>query len=82
MCVGKKGYDILRREYASLIIERVDFREVKQMSFAQAETVADKVMSLFDAGGIRRLHAVLFGVQISDQPGPDRAAADSGLHLG
>lgn len=51
LCVGKKGYDILRREYASLIIERVDFRDVKQMSFTQAETVAEKVMGLFDQGG-------------------------------
>ncbi len=51
MCVGKKGYDILRREYSALIIERVDFREVKQMSFAQAELVADKVMDLFEKGG-------------------------------
>jgi len=51
LCVGKKGYDILRREYASLIIERVDFREVKQMSFAQAEAVADKVTDLFNQGG-------------------------------
>ncbi|WP_417426376.1 F0F1 ATP synthase subunit gamma [Hoeflea sp.] len=51
ICVGKKGYDILRREYASLIIERVDFREVKQMSFAQAELVAAKVMDLFAEGG-------------------------------
>ncbi|MEQ8308755.1 MAG: F0F1 ATP synthase subunit gamma [Hoeflea sp.] len=51
MCVGKKGYDILRREYASMIIERVDFRDVKQMSFAQAEEVAGKVMNLFDEGG-------------------------------
>ncbi|MEM5492620.1 F0F1 ATP synthase subunit gamma [Hoeflea sp. AS16] len=51
LCVGKKGYDILRREYASLIIERVDFRDVKQMSFTQAEMVAEKVMGLFDQGG-------------------------------
>ncbi|AKI03100.1 ATP synthase, F1 gamma subunit [Hoeflea sp. IMCC20628] len=51
LCVGKKGYDILRREYSALIIERVDFREVKQMSFAQAELVADKVMDLFEKGG-------------------------------
>ena len=51
ICVGKKGYDILRREFASMIIERVDFREVKKMSFAQAETVADKVMTLFEEGG-------------------------------
>ena len=49
--VGKKGNDILRREYSSLIIERVDFREVKQMSFAQAELVAEKVMKLFNEGG-------------------------------
>jgi F-type H+-transporting ATPase subunit gamma len=51
LCVGKKGNDILRREYASLIIERVDFRDVKQMSFTQAETVAEKIMGLFDQGG-------------------------------
>ncbi|MDP2120233.1 MAG: F0F1 ATP synthase subunit gamma [Hoeflea sp.] len=50
MCVGKKGFDILRRDFASLIIERVDFREVKKMSFAQAETVADKIMKLFEDG--------------------------------
>lgn len=51
MCVGKKGYDILRREYASLIIERVDFRDVKQMGFVNAELVANKVMDLFNEGG-------------------------------
>ncbi|MCY0092624.1 F0F1 ATP synthase subunit gamma [Hoeflea ulvae] len=51
LCVGKKGYDILRREYSALIIERVDFRDVKQMSFAQAELVAGKVMDLFEKGG-------------------------------
>jgi ATP synthase, F1 gamma subunit len=50
-CVGKKGYDILRREYSALIIDRVDFRDVKQMSFAQAEIVAGKVMALFEEGG-------------------------------
>jgi F-type H+-transporting ATPase subunit gamma len=50
LCVGKKGYDILRREYSSMIIDRVDFREVKKMSFAQAETVAGKVIGLFEQG--------------------------------
>lgn len=50
ICVGKKGYDILRREFSSLIVERVDFREVKKMSFAQAELVAAKVFAMFDAG--------------------------------
>ncbi|MVA96304.1 F0F1 ATP synthase subunit gamma [Nitratireductor sp. CAU 1489] len=50
ICVGKKGYDILRRDYANLIIERVDLREAKQIGFAHADGVARKVISLFDAG--------------------------------
>ena len=50
ICVGKKGYDILRRDYANLIVERVDLREAKQIGFAHADGVARKVISLFDAG--------------------------------
>ncbi|MEP1292009.1 MAG: F0F1 ATP synthase subunit gamma [Nitratireductor sp.] len=50
ICVGKKGYDILRRDYANLIVERVDLREAKQIGFAHADGVAKKVISLFDAG--------------------------------
>jgi F-type H+-transporting ATPase subunit gamma len=30
LTVGKKGYDILKREFADLIIDRVDLREVKR----------------------------------------------------
>ena len=49
-CVGKKGYDSLRRDFGSLIVERVEFRDVKQMSFAQAENVAGRVMAMFEDG--------------------------------
>ncbi|WP_353186852.1 F0F1 ATP synthase subunit gamma, partial [Bosea sp. (in: a-proteobacteria)] len=31
ICVGKKGYDILRRQFASEIIEFIDLREFKQV---------------------------------------------------
>lgn len=48
--VGKKGYDILRREYGSLIIDRVDLREVKTLGFANADAIAKKVIGLFEAG--------------------------------
>ena len=70
MCVGKKGYDILRRDFASMIIERVDFREVKKMSFAQAELVADKVMALFeeDAFDVCTLYYSEFKSVISQIP--------------
>ena len=50
ICVGKKGYDALRREYDKLIIDRVDLREVKQLGFANADVIGRKVIALFDAG--------------------------------
>jgi len=50
LCVGKKGYDILKREFASLILETIDFRAVKQMSFAEAQGVGEKVISMFESG--------------------------------
>ncbi|MDR7034276.1 F0F1 ATP synthase subunit gamma [Mesorhizobium sp. BE184] len=50
LCVGKKGYDILRRDYASLIIDRVDLREVKTLGFVNADAIARKVIHLFNEG--------------------------------
>jgi len=51
ICVGKKGFDILRRDYASLIIDRVDLREVRTLRFANADAIAKKVIHLFNEGG-------------------------------
>lgn len=48
--VGKKGYDILRRDFASLIIDRVDLREVKTLGFSHADAIAKKVIDLFNEG--------------------------------
>jgi F-type H+-transporting ATPase subunit gamma len=50
ICVGKKGFDILRREFASLIIDRVDLREVKKIGYENAEAIGRKVIALFDKG--------------------------------
>jgi len=51
ICVGKKGFDILRRDYGSLILERVDLREVKTLGFVNADAIARKVIHLFNQGG-------------------------------
>ncbi|MCV9966046.1 F0F1 ATP synthase subunit gamma [Pararhizobium sp. BT-229] len=48
ICVGKKGFDILRREFASLIIDRVDLREVKKIGFENADQIGKKIISLFE----------------------------------
>ncbi|MBA1154978.1 F0F1 ATP synthase subunit gamma [Microvirga mediterraneensis] len=50
VCVGKKGYDILRRQFAEQIIEFVDLRSVRQIGFEQADMIAQKVLTRFDAG--------------------------------
>ena len=48
--VGKKGYDILRRDFSRQIIERIELREVKTIGFVNAHAIAAKVIELFEAG--------------------------------
>ncbi|RTL62427.1 MAG: F0F1 ATP synthase subunit gamma [Hyphomicrobiales bacterium] len=50
LCVGKKGADNLRRDFARNIVDRVDLRSVKQLGFANAEGIANKVLGMFEAG--------------------------------
>lgn len=50
LCVGRKGRDALRRLYGDLIIETIEFAGLRQIGFAQAQTVADRVLALFEAG--------------------------------
>jgi F-type H+-transporting ATPase subunit gamma len=50
LCVGKKGFDILRRQFERQIIELVDLRSAKQIGYEHAEMVAGKVLRLFDEG--------------------------------
>jgi F-type H+-transporting ATPase subunit gamma len=49
--VGKKGNDILRRDFASLIIDRIELRDAKQVGFVHADMIAKKVITLFNQGG-------------------------------
>jgi len=48
LCVGRKGQDQLRRVYGKQIIETIELRGVKQMGFAQAQLVADKIIARFN----------------------------------
>ncbi|WP_089173644.1 F0F1 ATP synthase subunit gamma [Bosea sp. AS-1] len=50
ICVGKKGYDILRRQFANEIIEFIDLREFKQVGFVNAEAIAQNVLTRFNNG--------------------------------
>lgn len=48
--VGKKGADILRRDFGGQIIDHVDLREVKQIGFTNADQIGRKLIALFNKG--------------------------------
>ncbi len=50
ICVGKKGYDQLRRTHEKQILELIDLRAVRTIAYETARPIADKVIALFDSG--------------------------------
>ncbi len=49
-CVGRKGFEQLRRTFERQIVENVELRSVRQLGFLHAESIAKKVIARFDAG--------------------------------
>ncbi len=49
-CVGRKGYDQLRRVYPDNIVELVDLRAVRTIGFKEAQEIAAKVLAMLDRG--------------------------------
>jgi F-type H+-transporting ATPase subunit gamma len=70
LCVGRKGYDIMRREFGRQILERVDLKGVKQVAFANAQDISGKVRALFEAGDfdVATLYFSEFKSVISQKP--------------
>ncbi|MBM3510679.1 MAG: F0F1 ATP synthase subunit gamma [Alphaproteobacteria bacterium] len=52
LCLGRKGRDMLKREFADKIVASYDFAGIKRMSFDFAQPVAAKVIELFERGEI------------------------------
>ena len=49
-CVGKKGYEQLRRNFSKQIIDHVELRSVRQLGYVNAEDIANKIIARFQAG--------------------------------
>lgn len=92
LCVGKKGFDILRRDFAAMIVDRVDLREVKRLAFADANKIGKQVISMFDNGEFdvctlyysefqSVISQVPTGQQIIPASAGDDAAADSAASI-
>ena len=49
-CVGRKGEESLRRDMEDKIVEYVTLREFKNLSFANARPIAEKLSQMFNDG--------------------------------
>src|SRR5579871_3312518 len=50
ICVGKKGYDQLRRTHEKAILEFIDLRAVRVIGYENARPIADNIITRFEAG--------------------------------
>ena len=62
LCVGRKGFDQLRRQYEKQIVEVIELRGVRTLGFEHAETIGEQDHRAVRAGRVRRLHAVLLAL--------------------
>jgi F-type H+-transporting ATPase subunit gamma len=49
-CVGKKGYEQLRRQFEKSILEHIELRSVRTIGFVNAEAIAQQVIALYEKG--------------------------------
>ena len=50
LCVGRKGRDALARDFNALIIDLIDLKAVRQVGFANADEIGQRVLDMFEAG--------------------------------
>ncbi|MCC0023722.1 MAG: F0F1 ATP synthase subunit gamma [Hyphomicrobiaceae bacterium] len=70
LCVGKKGHDVLKRLFADQIVDAVTLREVKQIGYANAQAIGEKVLAMFANGefDVATLFYSKFKSVISQEP--------------
>ncbi len=88
-CVGRKGYDQLRRLYAAQIVELVDLRSVRTLRFENAEMIAEKIIAMFDKGEFdictlffSRFRSVIAQIPTAQQIIPPQFEAKASAGLG
>jgi len=83
LCVGRKGFEQLRRTFEKQIVEVIELRGVRNIGFAQAQMVADRIISLFDEGAFdvctlffSRFRSVISQIPTAQQIIPPMFASD------
>ena len=50
LCIGKKGFDQLKRTHEKAILDTIDLRAVRVITYATAQPIANRVIEMFDKG--------------------------------
>jgi F-type H+-transporting ATPase subunit gamma len=50
LCVGRKGFDQLKRQFEKQILDVVDLRAARQITFEHADAIGRKIVALYQAG--------------------------------
>jgi F-type H+-transporting ATPase subunit gamma len=68
--IGKKGRDVLRRNFKDLFVDHVDMTEVKRVSYQDAADIAAGILQRFEAGefDVATLYYSKFKSVISQEP--------------
>jgi len=94
-CVGRKGYEQLKRQYERFIIEHIELRSVRTLGFSNAEVIADRILRLYAEGAFdvctlifARFKSVIAQIQTAQQiippvfaaPHADQGAGDGAIY--
>ena len=84
-CVGRKGYEQLRRLYEKQIIEHIELRAVRTLAFEHAENIGEKIVQLYKQGAfevgtlfISRFRSVIAQIPPAQQIIPPVFEGDGG----
>ena len=50
LCIGRKGRDVLKREFGKLIVDTIELAGIKNISFADAQPISVRILDMFEAG--------------------------------
>ena len=77
LCVGRKGFDVLKRDLGHLIVDTIELKEVKEIKFDNADSIGARTRDMFDAGEFDVCTLFFLRIQIGHRPGAHAAAAHS-----
>lgn len=85
LCVGKKGYDQLRRQFEKHILELIELRSLKTIGYVNADAIGKKVIGMFEAGEFdvctlfySRFRSVIAQIPTAQQVIPAQVPAQAG----